>query len=58
MHVSNAEIEELRALLEEVIRLRRSVKHAETRSGGRIAAVRPRHRETAPSIYGSCPSWT
>ncbi|HEX9088453.1 MAG TPA: hypothetical protein VF867_13115 [Arthrobacter sp.] len=56
--MSNAEIEELRALLEEVIRLRRSVKHAETRSGGRIAAVRRRHRETAPSIYGSCPSWT
>lgn len=50
MHVSNAEIEELRALLEEVIRLRRSVKHAETRSSGRIADVRPRHRESARNL--------
>ena len=48
--MSNAEIEELRALLEEVIRLRRNVKHAETSSGGRIDAVRPRHRESALNL--------
>jgi pyruvate kinase len=48
--VSDAEIEELRALLEEVIRLRRNIKHAETRSGGRIGAVRPRHRESALNL--------
>ena len=48
--MSNAEIEDLRALLEEVIRLRRSIKHAETRSGGRIDAVRPRHRESALNL--------
>ncbi|WP_346927511.1 pyruvate kinase [uncultured Arthrobacter sp.] len=48
--MSSAEIEELRALLEEVIRLRRSVKHAETSSGGKIDAVRPRHRESALNL--------
>ncbi|MDP9983994.1 pyruvate kinase [Pseudarthrobacter oxydans] len=48
--MSTAEIEDLRALLEEVIRLRRSIKHAETRSGGRIDAVRPRHRESALNL--------
>lgn len=48
--MSNAEIEDLRALLEEVIRLRRSIKHAESRSGGRIDAVRPRHRESALNL--------
>lgn len=48
--MSSAEIEELRALLEEVIRLRRNVKHAETSSGGKIDAVRPRHRESALNL--------
>ena len=48
--MTNAEIEDLRALLEEVIRLRRSIKHAEARSGGRIDAVRPRHRESALNL--------
>ncbi|WP_162238824.1 hypothetical protein [Arthrobacter sp. Leaf69] len=48
--VSSAEIEELRALLEEVIRLRRNVKHAETSSAGKIDAVRPRHRESALNL--------
>ena len=38
MLVANAEIEDPRALLEEVFRLWRSFKHAATRSGGRIAA--------------------
>jgi pyruvate kinase len=50
MLVSTAEIEDLRALLEEVIRLRRSIKHAESRSGGRLKAVRPRHRESALNL--------
>ena len=36
--MANAEIEDPRALLEEVFRLWRSVKNAATRSGGRIAA--------------------
>ena len=48
--MSSAEIEELRALLEEVIRLRRNVKHAEISSGGKIDAVRPRHRESALNL--------
>lgn len=48
--MTNAEIEDLRALLEEVIRLRRSIKHAETRSRGRIDSVRPRHRESALNL--------
>ncbi|HEX9225338.1 MAG TPA: hypothetical protein VF885_01625 [Arthrobacter sp.] len=48
--MSSAEIEELRALLEEVIRLRRNVKHAGTSSGGKIDAVRPRHRESALNL--------
>ncbi|WP_144671516.1 hypothetical protein [Arthrobacter sp. U41] len=45
--MSSAEIEELRALLEEVIRLRRNVNHAETSSAGKIDAVRPRRRGSA-----------
>lgn len=48
--MSDAEIEDLRALLEEVIRLRRSIKHAETSSSDRIDAVRPRHRESALNL--------
>ena len=48
--MSSAEIEELRALLEEVIRLRRNVKHAEISSGGKIDAVRPRHRDSARNL--------
>ena len=48
--MSDAEIEELRALLEEVIRLRRNIKHAESLSSGRIGAVRPRHRESALNL--------
>ena len=48
--MSDTEIEELRALLEEVIRLRRNIKHAETLSGSRIEAVRPRHRESALNL--------
>jgi pyruvate kinase len=48
--MSDAEIEELRALLEEVDRLRRTLRHAETLHAGRIAAVLPRHRESARNL--------
>ncbi|MDN4643074.1 hypothetical protein [Arthrobacter sp. PsM3] len=57
--MSNAEIQELRAGTEDVIRLRRNVKHAETRTGGGIAAVGPRRREFGGPDQGSGtdPSW-
>ncbi len=48
--MTDAEIQELRALLEEVDRLRRTLRHAETRHGDRITAVLPRHRESARNL--------
>lgn len=48
--MSYPEIEELRALLEEVTRLWRNLKHAEAIHAGRIGAVLPRHRDSALNL--------
>lgn len=48
--MSYGEIEELRALLEEVNRLRRNLKHSESRQSARITAVLPRHRYSALNL--------
>ncbi|MDN4643331.1 pyruvate kinase [Arthrobacter sp. PsM3] len=48
--MTEAEIQELRALLEDVNRLRRALRYAETRHGARIEAVLPRHRDSARNL--------
>lgn len=48
--VTEAEIQEFRALLEEINRLQRILKHAEARHRERIAAVPPRHRDSARNL--------
>lgn len=48
--MTEAEIQELRALLEDVNRVRRTLRHAEIRHGDRIAAVLPRHRDSARNL--------
>jgi pyruvate kinase len=48
--VTEAEIQELRALLEDVNRVRRTLRHAESRHSGRIEAVLPRHRDSARNL--------
>lgn len=48
--MTEAEIQELRALLEDVNRLRRNLRHAESRHGDRIAAVLTRHRDSARNL--------
>ena len=48
--MTEAEVQELRALLEDVNRLRRTLRHAEIRHTDRIAAVLPRHRNSARNL--------
>ncbi|MET4134315.1 pyruvate kinase [Pseudarthrobacter sp. PvP090] len=48
--MTEAEIQELRALLEDVNRVRRTLRHAETRHSDRIEAVLPRHRDSARNL--------
>ncbi|MEQ4520235.1 pyruvate kinase [Pseudarthrobacter sp. B907] len=46
----DSEIQELRALLEDVSRLQRNLRHAERWQSERIAAVLPRHRDSARNL--------
>ncbi|HSO91519.1 MAG TPA: pyruvate kinase [Arthrobacter sp.] len=48
--MTEAEIQELRALLEDVNRVRRTLRHAEIRHSDRIADVLPRHRDSARNL--------